>query len=364
MSSSTPNNEIAAEGIKITHEDLAAVEVRERGPQPIVPTAASSQSPAKSWGTIADASGVVPEVEHERGSIFLQGWFYLGAAGLVGALTGWAICEPFFSDLPGGARWGNLVMVPVLMALMSLGFGIAESLVERSLQKAILRTALSLPLGILLGFIFFFFANIVFHIVLTFCVMLGVHSNHSPAFWIARAMAWTVFGAAGGLVYGIVGQSFKKGKFGVLGGVLGACVGGLLFDPISIGAGTASAALSRAVGFGIFGLATGAMMGVVESALKDRWFYVTAGPLAGKQFILYKPQTVIGSDQRSDIYLFKDPSILPSHAVLAANGSRMTLRARGPVAVAGMPVTNRVLADGDLVQIGRYSFRYKEKVRP
>jgi hypothetical protein len=34
---------------------------------------------------------------------------------------------------------------------------------------------------------------------------------------------------------------------------------------------------SRAVGFGILGLATGIMMGVVESALKDRWFYVTAG---------------------------------------------------------------------------------------
>lgn len=364
MSSSAPNDEITAKGIKITLEDLATVEVRERAPQPIMPAAEGSESSPKSWGTIADASGVAPEVEHERGSVFLQGWFYLGAAGLLGALTGWAICEPFFSDMPGGRHWGNLVMVPTLVALMSLGFGIAESLVERSVQKAILRTALSLPLGILLGFVFFVVAGMVFNIALAFCAMLGVHSNHSPAFWVARAMAWTVFGAAGGLVYGIVGQSFKKGKFGVLGGVLGACIGGLLFDPISLGAGTTSAALSRAVGFGIFGLATGAMMGVVESALKDRWFYVTAGPLAGKQFILYKLQTLIGSDQRSDIYLFKDPSILPSHAVLAANGSRMTLRANGPVLVGGMRVTSRVLTDGDLVQIGRYSFRYKEKLRP
>jgi pSer/pThr/pTyr-binding forkhead associated (FHA) protein len=117
------------------------------------------------------------------------------------------------------------------------------------------------------------------------------------------------------------------------------------------------------VGFGIFGLATGAMMGLVESALKDRWFYVTAGPLAGKQFILYKPQTTIGSDQRSDIYLFKDSAILPIHASLTSNGSRITLRAAGPVFVSGVPVTNRVLMDGDLVQIGRYTFRYKERAR-
>lgn len=363
MSVSTPDDGITNKGIKITLEDLAAVEVRERAPQPIMPLAAGGQSSTRAWGTVTDVSGVAPEVVHERGSVFLQGWFYLGAAGLLGSLTGWAICEPFFSDGRGGRHLGNLVMVPVLMAMMSLGLGIAESLVERSMQKAILRTALSLPLGILLGFVFYMIANIVFSLTLAFCMMLGVHSNHSPAFWIARAMAWSVFGAAGGLVYGIVGQSFKKGKFGVLGGVLGACIGGLLFDPISLGAGTASAALSRAVGFGIFGLATGAMMGVVESALKDRWFYVLAGPLAGKQFILYKPQTQIGSDQRSDIYLFKDPSILPSHAVLAANGSRMMLRANGLVSVGGMPVTNRVLIDGDLVQIGRYSFRYKEKAQ-
>ena len=104
-------------------------------------------------------------------------------------------------------------------------------------------------------------------------------------------------------------------------------------------------------------------MGVVESALKDRWFYVTAGPLAGKQFILYKPQTSIGSNQQSDIYLFKDPTILPSHAILSANGARMSLRAAGPVFIAGVPVSTRVLTDGDLVQIGRYTFRYKEKSR-
>jgi hypothetical protein len=117
------------------------------------------------------------------------------------------------------------------------------------------------------------------------------------------------------------------------------------------------------VGFAIFGLATGAMMGLVESALKDRWFYVTSGPLAGKQFILYKPRTLIGSDQQSDIYLFKDPTILPTHAILEASGARMTLRAAGPVFISGSPISSKVLLDGDLVQIGRYTFRYKERAR-
>jgi len=235
--------------------------------------------------------------------------------------------------------------------------------VERSLQKALIRAALALPLGAVLGLVFSFMADIVFGLLRFVCAELGVTSFRSPLFWIARATAWTVFGVAGGLVYGIVGQSFKKGKFGILGGLLGAAIGGILFDPIAMWTGGASAALSRAVGLGLVGLATGAMMGVVESALKDRWFYVTAGPLAGKQFILYKPQSTIGSNQQSDIYLFKDPSILPTHAMLIANGSRITLRANGPVFISGSPVTNKVLLDDDLVQIGRYTFRYKEKSR-
>ena len=57
-------------------------------------------------------------------------------------------------------------------------------------------------------------------------------------------------------------------------------------------------------------MATGIGIGVIESALKDRWLYVTSGPLAGKQFILYKPVTTIGSSQQCDIYLFKDSNIL------------------------------------------------------
>jgi hypothetical protein len=123
------------------------------------------------------------------------------------------------------------------------------------------------------------------------------------------------------------------------------------------------AMLSRAVGFSLLGMATGISMGIVESALKNRWLYVTSGPLAGKQFILYKALTTIGSEQQSDIYLFKDQAILPNHAIVATQGSRTKLTAMGAVYVAGSPIQNRILQDGDLIQIGRYAFRYKEKAR-
>ncbi len=348
------------EPLKITAEDLAKVAVPEALASP-VGSAATASSGAKSYGTISEAAEMAPAVSEQRGSILLQGWFYLGAAGLLGAVLGWGLCERSFVDAATERHWGNIWMIPAIVTFMCIGYGVAESIVERSARKAILRGLLALPLGVVLGFIFEAVANLIYNLGLNVCAQAGVQSYRNPAAWIARGFGWAVFGAAGGTVYGLVGQSMKKAKYGIIGGLIGAGIGGTVFDPISMGMRGAS--LSRAVGFALFGAATGIAMGWVESALKDRWLYVTSGPLAGKQFILYKSLTTIGSDQKSDIYLFKDPNILGQHAAIAITGSRVQFKALGAAYVTGSPVSTRVLQDGDLLQIGRYAFRYKERHR-
>jgi hypothetical protein len=344
------------DAIKITAEDLASVSI----PQSAVTSPIAQSSGARVYGTINEAAEQVVTVPTERGSILLQGWFYLGLAGMLGAIAGWGVAEPGFVDGPQH-HWGNIVIIPVIITLMCIGFGVSESAVERSVRKALLRGALALPLGTLLGFIFDIMAETIYAVLLGLCYEAGAQTHRNPAVWLARGIAWMVFGAAGGVVYGIVGQSTKKGTYGVLGGALGAGLGGILFDPISMATHVGS--VSRAVGFALVGLATGVGMGLVESALKDRWLYVVAGPLAGKQFILYKSETSIGSRQEADIYLFKDPNILPRHAVISISGARVMLQATGSVLWAGQSVHSRVLQDGDLLQVGRYAFRYKEKHR-
>jgi hypothetical protein len=348
------------QAIRITLDDLKGLST----PDALAETAATGATPGavKTYGNITSAVEESPSSTKNRGSIFLQAWFYLGVAGLVGALLAWGICEPAFTDGEGVKGWGNTWILPSIVAMLCVSFGLAESVVERSTKKAAYRTALALPLGILFGFVFDFIANIVYSVGLGMAASVGVHDYHNPTAWIARGLGWVVFGAAGGLVYGIIGQSTKKAQYGILGGMLGAGLGGTLFDPISFFSfGFHGAALSRMVGFSLFGMATGVSMGIVESALKDKWLYVSAGPLAGKQFILYKQVTTIGSSQQCDIYLFKDSNILPEHGVIEARGSHLQIRAHGVVYVSGQPIQTRVLQDGDFVQIGRYGFRYKEK---
>ncbi|HZU34112.1 MAG TPA: FHA domain-containing protein, partial [Candidatus Angelobacter sp.] len=204
-------------------------------------------------------------------------------------------------------------------------------------------------------------ANLVYAIGTAIIYGMGVQTAHNPAHWIVRGIAWAVFGIAGGIVYGLVDHSGRKTKYGILGGLLGAGLGGTVFDPISFATNTGS--VSRGVGFGLLGLATGVAIGIVESALKDRWLYVASGPLAGKQFILYKPVTTIGSSQQCDIYLFKDTSILPQHGVIEMRGAQTFLRSDGQIFVSGAPARNRALQSGDLIQIGRYAFHFRERQR-
>jgi Inner membrane component of T3SS, cytoplasmic domain len=345
--------------LKITLEDLAKVSVPQEAQMSSAVAAASGA--ARQYGNVslsgADASAVVNE---GKSNIFLQGWFYLGVAGLLGALAGWGIGEPFFRD-DAGHTFADRLLIPLVVAFMCLGLGVAESIVERSSQKALWRGMLALALGAVGGVVFDLLANIIFMIVVSIVAEMGVQTYKNPAFWIARGVAWMVFGVAGGIIYGLVDRSGKKIRYGVLGGIIGAGLGGMVFDPIAMA--TSRGGPSRAVGFGLLGLATGVAMGIVESALKDRWLYVASGPLAGKQFILYKPVTVIGSSQQCDIYLFKDNSIQAQHATIELRGAQTFLHAQGQVYVSGQPARNRALESGDLVQIGRYAFHFRERHR-
>jgi hypothetical protein len=253
----------------VTLEDLAAVELPAQAPAGNMAAAAG----AKQYGNVAAPADGPAAATEEKGHIFLKGWFYLGLAGLVGSLAGWGICEPFFTDNPQGRNgWAEIVMLPLIVMFTCLGLGVAESIVERSAKKAVIRGLLALALGLVFGFIFDRFANIIFFIGQQIIAALGVQTYKNPGFWLVRGIAWAVFGVAGGIVYGLVDRSGAKTKYGILGGLIGAGLGGTVFDPISFLTRTGS--LSRAVGFGLLGLATGVAIGIVESALKDAGLFV------------------------------------------------------------------------------------------
>ena len=102
--------------IKITLDDLASVSLPDASAQ--VP-AAQTTGGAKVYGSISEASDPQTQIAEEKGSILLQGWFYLGLAGLVGAFLGWAICEPWFLDGPDRRAWQSFVLIASVVTTQS-----------------------------------------------------------------------------------------------------------------------------------------------------------------------------------------------------------------------------------------------------
>jgi hypothetical protein len=324
--------------------------------------------PSASGGTGRDYGSVdtFSASAETGGPIWLKSWFYLGLAGLVGAFLAWAICEPTFSDETDTLTFGSAFMFPMMAVFMSVGFASADSAISQAWGEFIKKFLLAVFVGGILAFIAEMLAGLI--MVQGVKVLLGDNPESTPqqllgnpALWFLRGFAWLTFGAVAGILYGLFDKSGKKVLYGFLGGMAGAFIGGLLFDPINYFVFRDSASLSRVVGMCILGLITGVAIGLVENALKEKWLYIMAGPLAGKQFVLYKDRTTMGSSQSCDIYLFKDTTIQPAHAIIQNIGKAAQITAAGVTLVNNRPVTSQRLNSGDSIQIGKYTFLYHEK---
>src|SRR5256885_14916856 len=112
--------------IRVTADDIAAVEESQSAS-----AVAAQIAPAKEGRSYGNVNTTAAETEpvrtEDRPSFLLQGWFYLGAAGLVGAVAGWGICEPAFG---GGEaqRWGNIWLLPLVTTMMLICFALSGSM--------------------------------------------------------------------------------------------------------------------------------------------------------------------------------------------------------------------------------------------
>jgi pSer/pThr/pTyr-binding forkhead associated (FHA) protein len=81
-----------------------------------------------------------------------------------------------------------------------------------------------------------------------------------------------------------------------------------------------------------------------------------AGPLAGKQFVIFRDPTVLGSAPEADIYLFKDEAIEPRNALVHDRGGRFEIEDMGTsegTHVNGIPVKRQILKLGDQIVLGK-----------
>ena len=298
--------------------------------------------------------------------------FYLSLAGGVGALLAWAVLEPFFVEFqergqrPGEFPIVNFLMFPTVAAGVGLLLGAVEGIMSRNALRAFISGLVGLGVGFAGGIVSIFAGGFIFVIMAN--VAMQFWKNPRPdavpegvAFLIlmmGRAAAWAVAAIPAGIGQGIALREKKVVVNGLLGGVLGGLLGGLLFDPISLVfvGPDMRATVSRAVGFTTIGVLVGLFVGLVEQWTKTAWLIMRAGPLAGKQFIIYRNPTMLGSSPKADIYLFKDAAIEPRHALVHNHGGRFTIEDCGTpdgTYVNGIPIRKHLLQPGDQIVLGK-----------
>jgi hypothetical protein len=267
-----------------------------------------------------------------------------------------------------------LMIFPIIAALVGLFVAAADGLLSHAFRRAAVCALVGMACGLVLGLVSSVVAEIAYSWTQTLVAKIDGEGARSVLGFLAqmlsRGLVWAVTGLTMGLGQGIALRSKRMVVNGLLGGLVGGLLGGLLFDPVGelLQRGSeqfVGGELSRAVGFGVIGLATGLMIGVVELLARDAWLKMLIGPLAGKEFVLFKNPTVIGSSPKADVYLFKDPEVEPTHALLHAVGDGYEVEDRsgsGRTLLNGRPIRRAHLENGDQVRIGRtvLSFGIKE----
>ncbi|MBI3926620.1 MAG: FHA domain-containing protein [Armatimonadetes bacterium] len=281
------------------------------------------------------------------------------------------------NELNARSTVAQFILFPMVAALIGLFIGAADGLVCRMPMRALISGGIGLIVGCLGGFVTYFLANMVYGVITAFAHKftgdaVGGLSTTGFAFQvIGRAIGWALAGTTVGLGQGIALKSKRLFIYGLVGGVVGGLIGGLLFDPIGlllIGGGKQAVVgdVSRGVGFGVIGATVGFMIGIVELLARDAWLKMIEGPLAGKEFLVFKDVMAIGSSPRSDIYLFNDDNVLDHHGTLRVVGEECEIESTSadrPVMVNNRPIRAARLRSGDQITLGRTSFLYMKRNR-
>lgn len=170
-----------------------------------------------------------------------------------------------------------------------------------------------------------------------------------------RAISWSILGLGIGVSQGLAYRSIPRLQFGLIGGGIGGFVGGFLFEALRAGLGNRYD-LSQGLGMVMLGGGLGLCLALVEQVLGRVWVQVMNGRQEGRSYLIAGRKSTLGLDERADVGLFGDPSVLRGHAQIAAEGSGFVLVAldgQGRTKLNGAVVAeSSPLRDGDRIELG------------
>ena len=256
----------------------------------------------------------------------------------------------------------DLLFYGVSGMTIAVCLGIAEPVTERNWRGVVVNGSVAAILGVVGGVVVALFID-------RFRVMVVsvIADAQTPMIktMIANAVQWGTLGLFVGVASGIVLKSLKKATAGATGGLIGGLIGGALYNPVA--QLSHNQHIARLVAICVIGLIAGLGTGLIENAVKTGWLKVSAGLIAGKQFILYRDPTFIGSALSCHIYLFRDPAVGKRHAAVHIVPGGFEIEnlplGSGTLVNQEQVVGRRRLRNNDQITIGSTTMTFQEKTK-
>jgi pSer/pThr/pTyr-binding forkhead associated (FHA) protein len=185
----------------------------------------------------------------------------------------------------------------------------------------------------------------------------------------ARVLAITPIATLLGAGIGASTLSLRGMFQGAIGGFIAGAVSGSTFDLVGVAVGTMLVAAngahggqqvetggpSRAITFVLLGALIALFIGLAERVMRSAWVRLSLGRNEGKEWVIDRPQVLIGRSESAQIPLFGDPNIAPAHAyIISKGGGYMLADAGSPTGVYlnGQRIAQAPLFHGAHIQVG------------
>ena len=243
-------------------------------------------------------------------------------------------------------RTGTALWSAVIALFVGLFLGIGEGVYYGSKEKAVKYALIGAGVSLAIGFISGYLAQWMYSEMLT-----DDPEEFTAAF--VRGLGWAIMGLGIGTSVGLIKPEKKRMLFCALGGLVGAFVGGFLFNYVCDI--IPNDVVARGTAIVIMGILIGVGVGLLEQFAKAAWLKVIRGEFEGKEYLVFAGTTSIGNNGKNTIVLFKDKLVGPHHCDIKLEGSKYVLTDCGTpmgTIVNGQKTTRHVLKQGDAIAIG------------
>jgi hypothetical protein len=252
----------------------------------------------------------------------------------------------------------SLIFFGVCGIAISVMLAIADAVIERNTNGAIIYGSIAAVVGAIGGLVVAFVINRVQAYLIPTDELIPPMGMRI----LAHVISWGLLGLFLAATPGIILRNGKRLLIGMIGGLIGGAIGGLAYAPVQDAVGNEM--ISRLIAVVLIGLLAGLACGILENVVKTGWVKVESGLIAGKQFVLYRNPTFIGSHPMSHIYLFNDPAVGRRHAcihIVPGGYELEDLPLGARTYVNSRPITRTRLKLGDRIRVGETEFVFQEK---